>query len=347
MKTIKVNASKNYEVLIGSELIKDTGTLVKRVLDASKIMVISDDIVVSLYGEIVRDSLLDAGYEVDFFVIENGEKSKSLPVYAAILEYLADNAYTRTDAIVALGGGVVGDLAGFVAATYLRGISFVQIPTTLLAQIDSSVGGKTAIDLPSGKNLVGAFWQPSLVIADVATLNSLSDKEIENGLGELIKYGVLLGGEAYELISAGINEDNLERLIELSVAYKRDIVEADEKENGVRTLLNLGHTIAHGIEKLSDYTFTHGKAVALGLWAVAKAQYNKGLLSKMDYKKIEELYDYYGIETTLPYSIADLVKVACIDKKATGKNIKLVVPEGIGNCKIVTIALDQLEEYFK
>ncbi|MBO5776400.1 MAG: 3-dehydroquinate synthase, partial [Clostridia bacterium] len=213
MKTIKVNASKNYEVLIGSELIKDTGTLVKRVLDASKIMVISDDIVVSLYGEIVRDSLIKAGYEVDFFVIENGEKSKSLPVYAAILEYLADNAYTRTDAIVALGGGVVGDLAGFVAATYLRGIAFVQIPTTLLAQIDSSIGGKTAIDLPSGKNLVGAFWQPSLVIADVATLNSLSDKDIENGLGELIKYGVLLGGEAYELISAGINEDNLERLI--------------------------------------------------------------------------------------------------------------------------------------
>ena len=346
MKTIEVKTSRPYKVLLGSGLIASAGNLIKEVIKAPRLMVITDDIVVALYGEMVRNSLIEAGYEVDFFIIENGEKSKSLPVYGAILDYLADKAYTRTDAIVALGGGVVGDLAGFVAATYLRGIEFVQIPTTLLSQIDSSVGGKTAIDLDAGKNLVGAFWQPSLVIADVDTLQSLPDKEIENGLGELIKYACLIGGETFDIVANGFGKA-LERVIELSIQYKRDIVEADEKENGVRTFLNLGHTLAHGIEQLSGYNFTHGKAVSLGIIAIAKAQLKLNKLSQTDYDKLLSLYELYGLDTELPYGISELVKVACVDKKASGKNIKLVVMDGIGNCRVQNTALDALEEYFK
>lgn len=346
MKTIKVNTGRPYEVLIGENILPNVGELVKKVIKAERLLIVTDDIVNSLYTGIVAESLAKSGYQVEIFVIENGEQSKCLSVYGAILDFLADSGYTRKDAIIALGGGVVGDLAGFVAATYLRGIEFVQIPTTLLAQIDSSVGGKTAIDLEAGKNLVGAFWQPSLVIADVLTLNTLPCKEIENGLGELIKYACLIGGEAYELVAKGYQKDTL-RAVELSVAYKRDIVEADEREGGVRRLLNLGHTVAHGIEKLSFYTFTHGKAVACGIMAIANAEHRKGTLSSEDYYKIKELYATYNLDYSLPYSIKDICEVAKVDKKAEAKDINLVVIKGIGNCTVEKMELSKLKEYLK
>ena len=346
MKTIKVNTGRPYEVLIGENLLSQTGALVKKVLNAPRVLIITDDIVNVLYTGIVAESLSESGYQVEIFVIENGEKSKCLSVYGAILDFLADGGYTRKDGIVALGGGVVGDLAGFVASTYLRGINFVQIPTTLLAQIDSSVGGKTAIDLSAGKNLVGAFWQPSLVIADVLTLNTLPCKEIENGLGELIKYACLIGGEAYELVAKGFEKDTL-RAVELSVAYKRDIVEADEREGGIRRLLNLGHTVAHGIEKLSGYTFTHGKAVACGIMAIANAEHKRGTLPSEEYYKIKDLYATYNIDYTLPYKISDICEVAKVDKKAEDKDINLVTIKGVGNCVVEKMELAKLKEYLK
>lgn len=346
MKIVEVKTGRPYKVLIGSGLIENSGALVREVLSSPRLLIVTDDIVAPLYGGVVAESLAKEGFEVEFFVIENGEQSKCLSVYGAILDFLADNNYTRKDGIVALGGGVVGDLAGFVAATYLRGIRFVQIPTTLLAQIDSSVGGKTAIDVTAGKNLVGAFWQPSLVIADILTLDTLPRKEIENGLGELIKYACLIGGEAYELIAVGY-ERNVERVVELSVCYKRDIVEADEREGGVRRLLNLGHTVAHGIEKLSGYTHTHGKAVAIGIMAIAKAQNKVGALSDDDLEKIENMYAFYNLDSTLPYPLKDICEVAKVDKKAESKDINLVVINAIGDCSVKKTALKDLEEYLK
>lgn len=346
MKTIKVNTGRPYEVLIGENLIAETGALVKKVLKSPRLLIITDDIVNSLYTGIVAESLVKSGYQVEIFVIENGEKSKCLSVYGAILDYLADGGFTRKDGIIALGGGVVGDLAGFVAATYLRGIEFVQIPTTLLAQIDSSVGGKTAIDVSAGKNLVGAFWQPSLVIADILTLNTLPQKEIENGLGELIKYACLIGGEAYELVAKGFDKDT-QRAVELSIAYKRDIVEADEREGGVRRLLNLGHTVAHGIEKLSGYTFTHGKAVACGIMAIADAEHRRGTLASEEYYKIKDLYAVYNVDYTLPYKLADICEVARVDKKAEGKDINLVTIKAVGDCVVEKIEVAKLKEYLR
>ncbi len=345
MKTVEVKTGRPYSVLIGEGLLASAGELIASVVKPSKALIVTDDVVLPLYGGTVAESLEKVGFNVEFFVIENGEGSKTLGSFSAIIDYLAESKFTRTDIIVALGGGVVGDLAGFVSATYLRGVKFVQIPTTLLAQIDSSVGGKTAVDIQAGKNLVGAFWQPSLVIADTLTLQTLPQKEIENGLGELLKYACLIGGEAYELISKGFME-NLERVIELSVCYKRDIVEADERDQGVRALLNLGHTLAHGVELLSGYTYTHGKAVAVGLYHVAKASYKRGTLSKEDYEDIEKTYSFYDLDVTLPYSIKELAEVAKVDKKAEGSSINLVVIEGIGNCKVQKMPLDILEEYF-
>ncbi len=345
MKTVNVKTSTPYDVLIGKNLLENAGEFIASVITPCRALIVTDDVVLPLYGGIVGESLATKGFEVEFFVIENGEHSKNLGTYASIINYLAEAKFSRKDIIVALGGGVVGDLAGFVASTYLRGIKFIQIATTLLAQIDSSVGGKTAVDIPSGKNLVGAFWQPSLVIADTLTFSTLPEKEIENGLGELIKYACLIGGEAYELISQGFRE-NLERVIELSVSYKRDIVESDERESGIRALLNLGHTLAHGIELLSSFTYTHGRAVLMGLMAIVKAQFKHGVLPKEDYEKIVELYKFYGIDYKLPYDVKDLVEASKGDKKASGDNINLVVVEGIGNCKVQKMAISELEEYF-
>lgn len=344
MKVVQVNTGRPYKVLIGSNILADVGALVKEALSAKRLLIITDDIVNPLYGGIVAESLAKEGYEVEFFVIENGEQSKCLTVYGAILNYLADGSFTRKDAIVALGGGVVGDLAGFVAASYLRGIPFVQIPTTLLAQIDSSVGGKTAIDLDAGKNLVGAFWQPSLVVADTDTLNTLPQKEIENGLGELIKYGCLMGGEILTLLENDFTTD-IERVVELAVSYKRDIVEEDEREGGVRRLLNLGHTVAHGIEKLSHYTYTHGRAVACGIVAIAKACLKEGKLNENDYNRLIALYDRYNLDYTTHYSMESIAEVAKVDKKAENKDINLVVMHSFGDCKVQKMALSDLEGY--
>ena len=346
MKIVQVNTGRPYQVLIGEGLLEGVGALVKEVLKAKRLLIVTDDVVNPLYGGIVAESLSKEGYEVEFFVVENGEKSKCLSVYGAILDFLADGGYTRTDGIIALGGGVVGDLAGFVAATYLRGIKFVQIPTTLLAQIDSSVGGKTGLDLISGKNLVGAFWQPSLVVADVLTLNTLPEKEIENGLGELIKYTLLMGGEILEKVEQGF-ENDVERVVELAVTYKRDIVEQDEREGGVRRLLNLGHTVAHSIEKLSDYTYTHGKAVATGIMVVANGNYKAGLIDEATLKRIESLFERYEMDVTLPYTIEEIVEVARVDKKAEGDSIHLVVTKGFGNCTTEKIQLSDLGEYLR
>ena len=251
MSTIRVCASKNYDVRIESGLLCDAGQQIAAVCGVCTAAVISDDTVFSLYGSRLCDTLQASGFRTVSFVFPHGEQSKNLTVYTELLNFLAENRLTRTDCLVALGGGVVGDLCGFAAATYLRGVSFVQIPTTLLAAVDSSVGGKTAVDLPAGKNLVGAFYQPSLVLCDPDLLQTLPEDIFRDGCAEVIKYGLLGNAEFFRELSAAAIRENLPHAIETCVSMKRDIVCADEFDRGQRQLLNLGHTFGHAVEHFS------------------------------------------------------------------------------------------------
>jgi 3-dehydroquinate synthase len=341
---INVKASNEYDVLIASNLIYCVGELIKEVINPCKIAVITDDRVNSLYGETVVKSLEKSGYSVVKFVFPNGEESKNLTTYGEIINFLAENELTRTDAVVALGGGVVGDMAGFASATYLRGIKYVQIPTTLLAQIDSSVGGKTAVDLKAGKNLVGAFCQPSLVICDVEVLNTLPDEIFNDGMGEASKYA-LLDQKIYDLISG---EDLLlSSLIYLCIDYKRAVVEEDEFEGGKRKLLNLGHTLAHGIERLSEYKISHGKAVAMGINLVLKASLKHGYVSDKTYVDMLKVVEKCVGHQVSPYSIEDICKASLTDKKRSGDTISVVTVHGAGDCKIEKIKVNDMAEFFK
>lgn len=341
---IHVKASGEYDVLIGSNLIYGVGELIKGVLPLCKIAVVTDDRVDSLYSNIVIRSLKKSGYDVVKFVFKNGEQSKNLDTYAEILNFLAENQLTRTDAVVALGGGVVGDMAGFASATYLRGIKYVQIPTTLLAQIDSSVGGKTAVDLKAGKNLVGAFCQPSMVICDVEVLNTLPDQIFMDGMGETAKYA-LLDEKVYELING---EDMfLTKLVYLCIDYKRKIVEGDEFESGNRKLLNLGHTPAHGIERLSEYKIPHGKAVAMGLNIILDASYKHEYIDQNTYANMKQTIIKCVGEQKCPYSISEICTASLSDKKRSGNKITLITVHGVGDCQMESIDVDGMTEFLQ
>ncbi len=343
IKIIKVNASKRYKVLIGEGLIQRAGELVKAVVSPCKIAIITDDVVDGLYANTLENALSSEGYSVVKFVIKNGEESKNLLVYGQILSFLASEQLTRTDAVVALGGGVVGDMAGFASATYLRGIKYVQIPTTLLAQVDSSVGGKTAIDLKEGKNLVGAFCQPNLVICDTSTLKTLPEKIYKDGMGEVVKYAIL-DKTVFSLVTKG--EYDICDLVYASIDYKRKVVEIDEFESGMRKLLNFGHTPAHGIEKLSGYTISHGNAVAMGIKIILENSLRHNLLTADDYQSaISVLNGCVGEVADCPYPVKEVMEMALFDKKRSGEEISIMMAFGIGDVRQVKIKISELGEY--
>ncbi len=341
---ICVNASTSYDVIIGKNIIKNTGEMVSKVLNCCKVALITDDIVDSLFSDTVISSLESKGFSVVKFVFPNGEESKNLSTYSEILNFLAQNELTRTDAVVALGGGVVGDMAGFASATYLRGIAYIQIPTTLLAQIDSSVGGKTAIDLPGGKNLVGAFCQPKLVICDVSVIDNLPFETYLGGMGEMAKYAIL-DKKVFEQVNKDITD--LEKLVYLCVDYKRSIVEEDEFESGKRRLLNLGHTPAHGIEKLSEYKVPHGRAVELGLEIILKASLKHGYITQETFDLLLETVQKCAKArgAVANYSIKDIADASINDKKRSGDYITLIMVYGLGDCRPEKIAVKDLKEY--
>ena len=340
-KTIKVNASKQYDVIIGRDLLKRSGEFIEKVIKPCKIAIITDDTVDKLYADVVEKSLEEKGFSVIKYVFAHGEESKNLKTYGEILNFLAENQLTRTDALVALGGGVTGDMAGFSASTYLRGIKYVQIPTTLLAQIDSSVGGKTAIDLPFGKNLVGAFCQPELVICDVNTISTLPKEIFICGMGETAKYA-LLDKKIFGLLSG---EYDILDLVYLCVDYKRKVVEEDEFEGGLRKLLNLGHTPAHGIESLSNYLLPHGNAVAMGLDIILKNSYKHGYIDASEYEKALNIVVKCVGEIDCPYDIKDICSASLNDKKRSGESITLVMVYGIGDCRLVKVKVSELWGY--
>lgn len=346
MAKVRVEASKSYDIIISAGLLQSAGEHIKNTVGGTKAAIITDDIVDKLYARTLETTLIDAGYEVFKFVIPNGEGSKNTENFLAILDFLAENGFTRKDAAVALGGGVVGDLAGFTAASYMRGMRLVQVPTTLLAAVDSSVGGKTGIDLRAGKNLAGTFYQPDLVLCDYLTLSTLKEDVFRSGCAEVIKYGVISDTSLFESLREPI-ESRLEEIITRCVEIKRDIVVADEREGGLRQILNFGHTFGHAIELLSDYRTPHGEAVAIGMAMMARACARLAICGTSTAESIIDMIRHYGLPTETAFSVEDIYKAALSDKKMGGGVITLVVPIEIGRCELRKTSLEELWEFIE
>ena len=347
MISIEVKASKAYQVHIGSGLLPQLGERLRGVCQGSTAAIVSDSNVYPLYGEAAEKSLKDAGFRVLNFVFPAGEESKNAETYLNLLNFLAEKEVTRTDCLVALGGGVVGDLTGFAAATYLRGIPYIQVPTTLLAAVDSSVGGKTAIDLPTGKNLVGAFCQPKMVLCDIETLNRLPEDIFRDGCAEVIKYGVLYDRKLFDHLSQEGIGFHREAVIARCVELKRDVVMADEFDTGERMKLNLGHTFGHGIEARSHFTVSHGKAVAAGMCIVARSAAACGYCSKEVSDAVTSVVRRFGLRASTGYDASDLFTCALSDKKRSGSRVNLIIPHDIGDCRILPMELPHIQSFIQ
>ena len=346
-RTVKINVGKGYDVVIGDGLLDACGGLIAEVTGSCGAVVVTDSNVEKLYLQTVLDSLKNAGISAVSYAFPAGEESKNISTLSDILEFMAEQHLGRGDIVVALGGGVTGDMAGFAAAVYLRGVRYVQLPTTLLAAVDSSVGGKTAIDLKKGKNLAGAFKQPEIVICDTDTLCTLADYETANGMAEAIKTGVLFDKGLFDLFDGDVSGGTLEDVIERCVRHKGHIVEIDEKEQNERRLLNLGHTIGHAIEKCSDYTMGHGHAVAAGMAMICRTGERMGITEIGTAEAVEKLLVKHGLPINTDYDTGALVKAAMSDKKRAGGSITFVVPERIGKCALVTEPVEALERYIE
>ena len=339
MKKIHVAAStKEYDVIIGEGL--DYGALLKEVHAPCKLMVVSDDTVFSLHGEKTLQSLQDAGFETRTFVFEHGEKSKTLAVAEKLMIQMIEEEITKTDLLVALGGGVVGDLTGMVASVFLRGMNFVQFPTTLLAAVDSSVGGKTAVDLPNGKNMVGAFHQPLTVLCDTDKFKTLPEEIYAEGMAESIKYGIIYDAELFEKIEKNAISD--EELVAACVQIKADIVAKDEFDRGPRHILNFGHTLGHAVETLSEYTIGHGQGVAIGMAALCAAK-----LPENEAKRVLHVLTDRKLPLKADFDIHDLAVQAKADKKRHGDLVRVVLPISIGEVELKDVNLTEWEEILK
>ena len=335
MTRIKVDTASPYEVIVGAGALAGAADFVSaNFARAKSIALVSDSNVEALHGSGVAAVLESTGRRVERIVFPAGEKSKTLETYGALLDALASFHFSRSDLIVALGGGVTGDLAGFAAATYMRGIDFIQIPTSLLAMVDSSVGGKTAVDLPSGKNLAGAFHQPKAVFCDTGFLRTLPEGWRIDGMGEVLKYAVLGDAELFAALERSPLAPVDEVAIARCIGMKRDIVIRDERESGPRKLLNLGHTFAHAIEKLSGYSVSHGRAVATGVVMAAKASANAGMMPRSDAARIEALAAAMGFETASVFPGDALREAMLSDKKASAGAVDFVLPLTIGKCAV-------------
>lgn len=356
--TVDVNVSRPYRVHVGTRLLEQVGEIVRPLVAGAHAAIVTDSNVGPLYGPIVENSLTQVGFKTTTFVFDAGESSKTLGTYEKILAHLADSHLDRGDVVIALGGGVTGDMAGFAAATYLRGIAYVQVPTSLLAMVDSSVGGKCAVDLPQGKNLVGAFWQPRTVIADVGCLGTLSAEQLADGCGEVIKHAVIADAnlldilEAHPITLTSLSENLplIAAIVARNVEIKRNVVVQDERESGVRKLLNFGHSIGHAIEARSHFALGHGASVAMGMVAITRATASvaddpEPLIELA--RRIAKVCETHGLQTTCPYEADELIESALHDKKRRGDAIDLVLPLGVASCTIQTVDLEQFFELMR
>lgn len=345
MKTINVKASKCYDIYIERGLLKSCGKIIAETVKSRKAAVITDDIVDGLYYNTLEKTLIENGFEVVKFVFKNGEASKSSETLNQIYTFLCENAITRSDCIIALGGGVVGDISGYASATFLRGLPYIQIPTTLLAQIDSSVGGKTAIDLPCGKNLVGAFKQPECVICDSDVLSTLSEKIMSDGMAEAIKYGMIRDFALFDLIAShnisNVNEV-IDEIIYKCISIKRYVVQNDEFDTGERMILNFGHTLGHSVESYYNYkTYTHGSAVAIGMYMMTQKTCEKSIL-----EKLEKCILNYKLPCKCDAPVNELVKLCGNDKKRESSSLNFIACPVIGQAEIRKLSISEFEKFF-
>lgn len=351
MKKISINTKVKYDILVGKNILGELGSYTLEIFAPCKLCIITDDTVNLLYGDPVFDILSDSGFDVYRYSFSPGEASKSLDTYGKCLEFLAEKKFLRTDGIIGLGGGIAGDLAGFIASTYLRGIKFIQVPTTLLATVDSSVGGKTGINLSQGKNLAGTFWQPSLVFCDTTTFKTLSDEIFLDGVAEAIKYGIILNKNLFKKIYTDApitaSYDKLDDIIYSCINLKADLVMEDERDTGVRQLMNLGHTFGHAIEKCSNYTISHGHAVATGIALITKASHNFGYTDIQSLTLIIDILKKHGFITETSFTSEELLPVILSDKKRGGSNINLILPTKIGFSEIREFPVNSLDGFLK
>ncbi len=341
--------SRSYDVHVGAHILDEVGPITRYVAGGGRCCVISDSNVAPLYLDEVMDSLAGAGYETSSLTFQAGEQSKTMSTLATLLEGLADHELTRDDVVVALGGGVTGDMAGLAAAMYLRGCKVVQVPTSLLAMVDSSVGGKCAVDLSAGKNLAGVFFQPHAVVADVSCLSTISHELLTDSCGEVVKHAVLADPEMLDelmgnpLSAPDVTEGRLVDVVARNVSIKRDVVDADERERGLRQTLNLGHTIGHAIEAASDFSLGHGSCVAAGLCCVARASERLGWCDAPTCDAIVACVEAHGLPTDTDVDHELLMHYMVHDKKRHGDTVNLVVPEHIGHVSVRTLTIAELE----
>ena len=353
MDEVKVNLGKrSYDIKIARGLLANSGSEARLLSKADKVAVITDANVDALYGQSIQKALEDAAFSVSRIVIEPGEKSKTLGTLSDVFAQMAAFGMTRSDLVITFGGGVPGDLGGFAAATFLRGIDFIQVPTSLLAQIDSSVGGKVAVDLPAGKNLVGSFYQPLGVFIDPDLLGTLPKRYLHDGLAEAIKYGCIRSSGLFTKLQHIKDDEELlseiEAIIQECCSIKARIVEMDEFDTGERMLLNFGHTIGHAVEKYFNYeTFTHGEGVGIGMVALTEQTEQLGITAKGSAKLIREVLKRYGLPTEAVMAKDEVLRTIALDKKKKGGTITLIVLDKIGQARLMKIPCEELASYIR
>ncbi len=339
MKSLKVElGDRSYDILIGSGLLDRTANLLREAIPAKKYVIITNPTVDKLYGNKVKENLSNGGLTANLLTVPDGEEYKSLDSAGRLYQELTECFAERNTPILALGGGVIGDLSGFVASTYMRGVPLVQIPTTLLAQVDSSIGGKVAVDHGKIKNKIGTFYQPRMVISDTATLKTLPQNEFANGMAEVIKSAVIRDREFFTFIEQnldkinGRDEDTIEEMVFRAAGIKACVVMQDEMDTGLRNILNFGHTLGHAVETVSAFRIAHGQAVSIGMIAEAKISLKMGTFEERELKKLEKLLSDCGLPTKMPEMDKDSVlKAMRHDKKITGGNIRFALPHNIGD----------------
>lgn len=355
MNEITVRTEKPYSVYIGGDLLTQTGSLVKKTMlqrhnNIPQIAVIvTDDIVAPLYEPTVKEALVQEGFTVITYIFPHGEQSKSMTELEKLLIFLAENNVLKTDVLLALGGGVVGDLAGFAASVYLRGTPYIQIPTTVLAAVDSSVGGKTAVNLPQGKNLAGAFYQPEMVLCSTNTFQTLPEDVYTAGLAECIKYGMIEDENLFARFAKSREEvcKQIETIVASCVATKARITQQDEFDDNTRRLLNFGHTAGHGIEVCSNFTVSHGQAVGMGMVIAARIAEKLNFCESPCSKQLKEVLETQGLLAETNVSAAELAKLALQDKKRRANEITIVLPRRIGKCELYTVQTSELQTLFE
>ena len=344
MEKITINGSTSYDVLIEPGILNRLGALLHDRIGSGKALVVCDSNVSALYLDNVSKSLSNAGYEICNLILSPGEETKTIDNYLLVLNKLSEQSFSKSDLLIALGGGVIGDLAGFAAATFKRGIHFVQVPTTLLAAVDSSVGGKTAVDLPSGKNQVGIIRNPDVVICDPDVIKSLDEQSLLEGYAEIIKYAVLKGYDIIDSLRKAISSGDYSDVIYKSISIKREYIESDEGDNDVRQFLNLGHLIGHAIEASTDYEISHGTAVAYGLAIESKLCAEAGYTDISVHNEIVSLLHEFGFTLTRSFTADELRPFILQDKKIRANQILLIIPETIGHCTMRTIPVPNFIE---